>query len=308
MKRLLCTALLAIAALIMASAALASAPTNSTYYFDFTDVANTADNGDTWDDEVGSVDMTMEEADTGWTDYPGDGAAFANDSTHFGMGHVRPASGDTLNVPKSNSLGIAVRFKWKTPVTCGAGDSPNIFQAGRSDTGRMIKIQVDYTTPDTTVPTDSCSSPGAIVQCLVEGQVEDPGTGQKDHTAPYGYISKHTEQTDTSTISLVNNTWYNVFCRKGVETSGVFSHRLQVTGNGQNFNPGSSTGLTGTDGLGLGDIYDSNAGGGHPYVSVANKYAGPAAGDQFTGTVSKAGLCQNTADLAVWTCLGDQIP
>src|SRR5262245_17944160 len=43
------------------------------------------------------------------------------------VGYAKPASGDTLNVPATSSIGTAVRFKFQTPASTNC-DSLNISQ------------------------------------------------------------------------------------------------------------------------------------------------------------------------------------
>ncbi|HSX05999.1 MAG TPA: hypothetical protein VLF69_06015 [Candidatus Saccharimonadales bacterium] len=195
-------------------------------------------------------------------------------------GDYKPASGNTINVPSTSSVGAAVRFKYQAPASGNCfNDSSNITQVGRfAANTAQVKIQYSNCGND---------SSHVFVECRMAGA-----------STPSSVLPVR------NALALVNGNDYIAKCYKTPDpSSGNATVTLRVvkvdtlygnTVENDNFSVAPTGAITSA-----------------AYLSVANKFALPAQADntdQFVGDVKKLSYCQATTTTAVSTCLGTEVP
>lgn len=194
------------------------------------------------------------------------------------VGHAKPATGSTINVPASQAFGGSVMFKYHAPTsgTCFS-DSPNIMQIGKFGTNlTQFKFQLSNCGKNQTA---------VFPQCRVAGNsgANNPVMG---------------------TQALVDDTTYVLQCVKAPDpVSGSASLQMNlvkvdaVNGNvtyTNNFAINRTGTLSSTQ-----------------YLSVANQYPLKSQSnntDQFNGEISKIAYCSGTTQAIAKECLDTEVP
>jgi hypothetical protein len=275
-KKVVSSALVAVAVLIGLPSPLASASTtDSIYSYTFTGSSSTISNGAATNS---SVKLKL----SGAWNQTGFGVHFdGNRVNKQSVAYGKPSSGNTINVAGNQSVGAAVRFKYAAP-TGGAGcfkDSRNIGQIGRFGAGQsQVKIQLSSCSKASNAVYSECRMAGA------NSTINDfPVTSSQPLVDGLTYIARCYKAPDP--VSGTATLYFDVTEENLTDGNGVTNDTYAIT-------------RTGT--------IQSTA-----YLSVANKYQLPTIPnntDQFVGDISKVSFCQAGTTTAVKACLETEIP
>lgn len=264
-----------LAATVFGTAPVSASVTNSIYSYTLDGSSSTVGN----DAAANSgVDLAL----VGDWSPSSNGVYFAGNTVdEMSVGHGRPASGDTINVSSTSSVGVTAKFTFEAPPLGDKcfPDSHNLTQIGRfGEDLSQVKIQTSNCFDFDWAVFPECRFAGAnsttadlpfaSSQQLVDGQTyivrcykqPDPVSGN-----PLAYID----------VTQINTTYGN----------RTTSDSFEITPTG---------------------TIQSTA-----WLSVANKYQLPTQAnntDQFVGDVAKVAFCQATTMSAVKTCLEAETP
>lgn len=224
----------------------------------------------------GDVPLTLK---GNWSDASPTGVQFIGNTTNEqSVAYGKPASGDTLDVPSTDALGVATQIGFQTPSVSGCDDTPNVTQIGRDGTSGLgqIKLQESNCTPGQ--PT--------YMECRVAGANDTP---QEDLPL-------------VSSFELTAGDDYNAYCVKSPDSGGKTKLTLTVEDIS---NPNHQV-VTNTANMdAMGDVVTNR------YVSAGNQYKPPAQSqntDQFNGIVDLNAYCSGDSSDAVITCLTNAVP
>lgn len=216
-----------------------------------------------------------------WTAVP-DGVHFSGDTTgNASVAYGRPASGNTIKMPASATLGFGARIVYDAPAvgTC-FGDTPNVTQIGRYSAHSLsaqLKLQLS-----------SCADSGTQVtmECRVAGALT------ASNAPPL-----------ISTLPLINGDAYDVTCVKSPDWPDNTA-TITLTVTNLNAPLGSQT-VTNTFTVpALGYLKTTE------YISAGNKYPLPAPArntDQFNGDITRVVYCAGSS-ANVGACLAVHFP
>jgi hypothetical protein len=202
------------------------------------------------------------------------GDTTSNESVAFG----KPASGYTLNEPKTAAVAVGARIQYQRPATgtCFTG-TPNLSQIGlynAKPVPAQAKLQLS-----------SCatSSTQVVVLCRFAGSLT---TASQDPPV-------------ASSLPLLNGHVYNISCIKAPDQAGMTTITLNVTP--------VKTGVTTTDTFSVKAIGAIKT---KQFLSAGNIYPlPPPAGNtnQFNGTMTRTVYCAGT-NTQVASCLTASLP
>jgi hypothetical protein len=224
----------------------------------------------------GDVPLTLR---GNWSDASPTGVQFSGNTTNEkSVAYGKPTSGDTLDVPSTDALGVAAQLGFQAPSLSGCDDTPNVTQIGRDGASGagQIKLQESNCTPGQ--PT--------YMECRVAGANDTP---QDDLPL-------------ASSFKLTAGDNYNVYCVKSRDHGGTTTLTLTVE-DISNPNRQVVTNTANMDAVG-GVVTTA-------YISVGNKYKLPAQSqntDQFNGIVDLNAYCSGDSSDAVITCLTNSVP
>jgi hypothetical protein len=203
------------------------------------------------------------------------GVHFAgNTSGKQSVGHGVPASGDSLNAPATEAVGLRARIRYSAPSsgTC-FGDTPNIAQIGRfAAHDAQAKIQLSKCADSKTHVVVQCRFAGSLTPISV-----DPVS---------------------STLHLISGDSYTIACMKAPDrTNGTAIVTLTVSNLDSTSAAQSVTNKFTVSELGAMTTKQA--------ISAGNKYPLPSAAnntDQFVGNITRVIYCAGTTSV-VSTCL-----
>jgi hypothetical protein len=251
------------------------AASNSTllYSYNFTGTPKTVADLAT-SSPYGDVPLTLK---GDWSDASPTGVQFTGNLTNEkSVAFGKPTSGDTLDVPSTDALGVATQMGFQAPSVSGCDNTPNVTQIGRDGDVGQVKLQESNCTPGE--PT--------YMECRV--------AGANDTSADDLPI--------VSSVELTAGDNYDVYCVKSPDSDGTTTLTLAVE-DISDTTPKVVKNTVSMDAMG--DVVTT------AYISAGNQYRTSAQkknGNQFNGIVDLNAYCSGLSSGAVMTCLKNAVP